>query len=105
MLRHRYLQFFEMLEDDRREINIRNTNITDILGSLTGSKVLKLVLLLPWNRNTDIENGHVITGQEGDGGMNWEVRIDIYTLPCIKQTASGKLLSSAGSLAQCSVGT
>ena len=63
VLRHRYLQFFEMLEDDRREINIRNTNITDILGSLTGSKVLKLVLLLPWNRNTDIENGFLDMGQ------------------------------------------
>lgn len=34
----------EMPEDKRREINIRNTNITDILDSLTGSRVLKLVL-------------------------------------------------------------
>ena len=79
-----YLQFFEMLEDDRREINIRNTNVTDILHSLTGSKVLKLVLFLPWNRDIDTENGHVITGQEGDGGMKWEIRTDMYTLPCVK---------------------
>ena len=72
-----------MMEDDRREINIRNTNITDILDSLTGSKVLKLVLFLPWNRDTDIENGHMITGQEEDGGTNWEIRIDIYSPRCV----------------------
>ena len=30
----------------------------------------------------DTENGHVdITGGE-EGGMNWEVSIDIYTLVC-----------------------
>ena len=28
----------------------------------------------------------------GEGGTKWEIRIDIYTLPCIKQIASGKLL-------------
>ena len=27
-----------------------------------------------------------------DGRMNWESSIDIYTLPCVKQIASGKLL-------------
>jgi len=37
--------------------------------------------------------------------MNWEIRIDIYTLPCVKQTASGTLLYSTGSSAQCSVMT
>ena len=30
------------------------------------------------------ENGHVDTGGEGEGGMNWEIRTDIYTLPCLK---------------------
>ena len=24
--------------------------------------------------------------------MNWEIETDIYTPPCVKQTASGKLL-------------
>ena len=37
---------------------------------------------------------------EGEDGMNWEMRVDIYTLRCIKQMASGKLLHSPGSLAQ-----
>ena len=24
-------------------------------------------------------------GGEGEGGTKWEIRIDIYTLPCVKQ--------------------
>ena len=44
------------------------------------------------NRDIDIENGHVDTGGEGEGGTNWEIRIDIYTLPCVKQMASGNML-------------
>ena len=43
------------------------------------------------------------TEGERDGGMNWESGIDIYTLPCVKQTAGGKLLHSTGSSAQCTV--
>ena len=35
------------------------------------------------NRDTEVENGHVDTGEEGEGGTNWEIRIDVYTLPCI----------------------
>ena len=31
-------------------------------------------------------------GREGGDGMNWEVRIDKYTLLRVKQTDSGKLL-------------
>ena len=27
-----------------------------------------------------------------EGGMNWETRIDIYALPCVKERASGNLL-------------
>ena len=56
-------------------------------------------------RDADIENGHVDTVGGGEGGTNWEMRIDIYTLPCVKQTASGKLLYSTGSSARCSVVT
>ena len=39
------------------------------------------------------------------GGMNWEIRFDINTLPCVKYISSGKLLYSTGSSAQCSVVT
>ena len=42
--------------------------------------------------------------QRGKGrGMNRKSRIYIYTQPCVKQIASGKLLSSTGSSALCSV--
>ena len=34
-----------------------------------------------------------------------EIGIDMYSLPCVKQTASGKLLDSTGSSVQCSVMT
>jgi len=27
-----------------------------------------------------MENGHMDTGGEGEGGTNWEIGIDIYTL-------------------------
>ena len=36
---------------------------------------------------------------QGDGGMNWEIKTDIYTLPCVKQIASWNLLYSTGSSA------
>ena len=37
------------------------------------------------NRDADVENRHVNMGDgEGEGGMNWEIRIDIYTLLCVK---------------------
>ena len=42
-------------------------------------------------------------GREGAGGMNWEIRFDINRVPCVKQIASGNLLYSTGSSAQCSV--
>ena len=44
-------------------------------------------------------------GSEGEGGIHWEIRIDVYPLPCVKWTASGKLLCSTGSSALCSVMT
>ena len=40
---------------------------------------------------------------EGEGGTNWEIRIDIYIPPCVKQVASWKLLQNIGSSARCSV--
>ena len=33
---------------------------------------------------TDIENGYVDT-EEGEGGMNGKIRIDIHALPRVKQ--------------------
>ena len=41
------------------------------------------------------------TRGEGEGGMNWEVRFDINTLPCVKLIATGNLRYSPGSSARC----
>ena len=42
---------------------------------------------------------------EREGGTNREIKIDIYTLPWVKQIASRELLCSAGSSAWCFVMT
>ena len=68
-------------------------------------KWYRLTYLQGRNRNTDVENRHVNTGGEGEGGMNWEIRIDICTLPWVRQIASGNLLYSTGSSTRCSVMT
>ena len=44
-------------------------------------------------------------GEEEGWEINQETGIDIYTLLCVKQKASGNLLYSKGSSAQCSVMT
>ena len=44
-------------------------------------------------RDIDVESGRVHTAeQEGECEMNREVRIDVNTLPRVKQTAREKLL-------------
>ena len=43
------------------------------------------------------------TEEEGEGGTNLNSSIEIYTLPCVKQIASEKLLHNTGSSALCSV--
>ena len=32
------------------------------------------------SRDTDVENGHLDSELEREGGTNWEILIDIYTL-------------------------
>ena len=44
------------------------------------------------NRDTDVGNGQGDTVGEGEGGMNWEIRNDIYALPRVKQIARGNML-------------
>ena len=52
----------------------------------------------------DVENGLVNVRDKGSR-KNWEIGTDIYTLPCVKQLASGNLLYGAGSSVLCSVRT
>ena len=46
------------------------------------------------NRDTDVENKRMDTkgGRQGEGGMNWEIGIDIYTLLRIKKITNKNLL-------------
>ena len=57
------------------------------------------------NRDTDIEYKLVDPAGEGEGRTNRESSTDIYTLSCVRQIASGKLLCSTGSPTWCSVMT
>ena len=41
-----------------------------------------------------VESRLVDTVGEGEGGKNWESGIGIYTLSCVKQIDSGKLLNN-----------
>ena len=53
------------------------------------------------NRDVDVEKAHMDTGWEREGGISCEIRTDIYKLPCVKQTASGKLVYRGFSLVLC----
>ena len=47
---------------------------------------------------TDVENIHM--DAKGGRGMNWEIGIDMYTLPHVKQIANENLLHSTGNAAK-----
>ena len=49
------------------------------------------------NGDTDIENRPADRVMQGEGGKNLKSNIEIYTLPYIKQIASGNLLYDTGS--------
>ena len=53
------------------------------------------------NRDADIQNRLVDTVGEGEGEVNWESSTDIYTLPCVKPTASENCYVIEG--AQCAL--
>ena len=51
------------------------------------------------NRDADVDSRCEDTGVR-EGGMNWEIGIDIYALPWVKEIDSGDFLCSSGSYAQ-----
>lgn len=53
----------------------------------------------------ETQSGRVDTVGEGEGGASWESGIAVRTLPCVRQLTSGRLLSSTGNSARCSVMT
>ena len=80
----------------QKEKKILSINI----GMWNLEKWYKWTCLQGRNKDTDVET---VWTWAGEGiGMNWEIGIDMCTLSCIKQMASGILLSGTGSLAWCS---
>lgn len=75
-----------------------------ISGNGTDAPACRALIEMQMQRTA--ETGHVGTaGVRGrEGGMKWDVRIDIHILG-IKQTDSGELLYSTESSAQCSAET
>ena len=63
-------------------------------------KIIQMNLLGGHDRSANAENGHVDVGGEG-GGMNGEMRTDIYTPPCKTDRGSCSMYST-GSPALCS---
>ena len=47
-------------------------------------KLLKFYAQIHALKDIDIENGHVDTEGDREGGTNWEIRFDRNTLPCVK---------------------
>ena len=86
------------------EVSQKEKNKQHILMHICG-KMLQMNLFVGQEqrcRRREWTCGH---RQVGEGGTNWEIRFDINILPCVKQIASGNLLYSTGSSAQCSVMT
>ena len=63
--------------------------------------MLQMNLFAGQDSDADVENRPVGMFGGEEGGANWEIGIDIYVLPCVKLIASGNLLYSTGSSAQC----
>ena len=55
--------------------------------------------------DADIENRLLDTVGKGEEGMNWKSNTETYTLPCVKQIASGNMLYDTGTQIQSSVTT
>ena len=45
---------------------------------------------------TDVKNKRVDTVGKREGGTNWEIRIDIYAWPCVKQITNGACCTAQG---------
>ena len=61
-------------------------------------KMVKMILFVSRNRDIDTKNKCIDTKEEAGCGMNWEIRIDIYTLLCIKQITNENYCITEGTL-------
>ena len=83
-----------------------------MLGGLkvsVGYVVLEVSVIWPSGVSSELKTQCIDLNRSS--ANNWlcnipkEIRTDIYALPCVKHIASGQLLFSTGSSAQCSVMT
>ena len=77
---------------------------TIFLDSPTCFNVWYLVFSF-WSTSLCMTESRSSHGGEGEGEMRWEMRFDVYALPCVRQTASRHLLRNPGSPARGSVTT
>ena len=78
------------------------TQLRDWIDMWNVEKWYRLTYLQARNRDAGIENGCVGT-VGGVNRINWETRIDVWALPCVKQTVGGNLLCSLRLSAWCSL--
>ena len=57
---------------------------SDLVALRNLEKWYRLIYLQSRNRDTDVENKRMDTKGGREGGMNWEIGINIYSLLCIK---------------------
>ena len=101
----RFLDFYELKDDTKKERKKEkeSRSINAYIWNL--EKSFYWTYLKARDRNVNVENGLVERSGEEEGKKNWEDSTAIYTRPCVKQTAKGKLLESTVSSALCSVTT
>ena len=57
---------------------------SDLVALRNLEKWYRLIYLQSRNRDTDVENKRMDTKGGREGGMKWEIGINIYSLLCIK---------------------
>ena len=70
-----------------------------LLKQFTSWKMVQITCLQARNRNAYVEKEHMDPSGEGEGGMNWEIRIAMQTLPCVNIQLVGTVLFSTESSA------
>ena len=64
------------------------------LSHLGKKKMVAISLFTGQEKNSDVENEHVDRAGKGESRTSWEIRIDVYTLPCVKWLARDRQLPS-----------
>ena len=71
------------IQEKKRKKKEKKRNIVYYHIYVESRKKYRLTYLQSRNRETDIEKQHMSTKVEKEGGANWEIGINMYTLLCI----------------------